>query len=636
MAAERHRAGTMNRRRLLRAGVAEAAFAATGAVLAACGEAAAPTATTAASTVKPTAAAVTAATSAPTAMSAPTAASATGASSPAAPAATTAATTAPTSAATVAPTAAAAPTSGATATGATAVPSAATAMTGLLPAAVPGANDAYIKYPVPFKTINMVPGKGGKLTIFKASQLPPPTPKEQNGFWQELDKRLGVTTEYTLATVSGYREKFAALAASGDFSDINLLWPVGIAPDQYKLIQQGAFTDLTPYLGTADARKEYPNLSKYPDFAWKNSLIRGKLFWVPRMNFLWGGNELMYRRDWGEKLGIPQPRNADEFFNLMVAITKGNPAGAGQQSWGLGGYNTDFNSGWSMGFIMGMFRVPNNWRKNADGTLTKDIETDEFKQAITFAKKLFDAGVYHPDTGSWTQTQAQDAMISGKLGAKGDSLIQLLGGAQERQKAKKLNPAADLRMLVPPGFDGGKGTTFNQPGVPYSNGIPAKVGKDTGRVKDILRIMDYFGALFGSEEYTFLTYGIRDRDHTINANGSPVLTDQGKAEVNELGNISFPPRVYYFPEDPPEDTIYVQSITNDALAEGIDDATLGLYSPTFVAKAAELNQLNIDRKASIITGRDPLTALDTWLKDWRSRGGDMMRTEYQQELKATQ
>jgi len=223
MAAERHRAGTMNRRRLLRAGVAGAAFAATGAVLAACGEAAAPTATTAASTVKPTAAAVTAATSAPTAMSAPTAASATGASSPAAPAATTAATTAPTSAATVAPTAAAAPTSGATATGATAVPSAATAMTGLLPAAVPGANDAYIKYPVPFKTINMVPGKGGKLTIFKASQLPPPTPKEQNGFWQELDKRLGVTTEYTLATVSGYREKFAALAASGDFSDINLL-----------------------------------------------------------------------------------------------------------------------------------------------------------------------------------------------------------------------------------------------------------------------------------------------------------------------------------------------------------------------------------------------------------------------------
>jgi len=625
MTAERFQVGAMSRRRVLRAGVAGAALAATSAVLAACGETATPAPPTAVSTVKPTTAA-TGATSAPTAMSA------TGATSASTPAVQPAASVA----ASAAPASTAASTSGATAaTAATAALSAATAMTGLLPASAPGANDAYIKYPVPFKTINMVPGKGGKLTIFKASQLPPPTPKEQNGFWQELDKRLGVTTEYTLTSISGYREKFSAIAASGDFSDISLLWPT-LAPDQYKLIQQGAFTDLTPYLGTADARKEYPNLAKYPDFAWKNSLIRNKIYWVPRMNFLWGTNELMYRRDWGEKFGMPQPKNADEFFNLMVAITKGNPAGAGQASWGLGGYSNDFISSWSMGFIMGMFRVPNNWRKNPDGTLTKDIETDEFKQAITYAKKLFDAGVYHPDTGSWSQTQAQEAMISGKIGAKNDIITQLLGGFQERQKAKKQTPGADLRMLVPPGFDGGKGVTFNQSGVPYSNGIPAKVGKDTGRLKDLLRIMDYFGALFGSEEYTFLTFGIRDRDHTINANGSPVLTDQGKAEVNELGNISFPPRVYYFPEDPPEDTMYLQTVTNDALAEGVDDPTLGLYSPTFVAKAAELNQLNIDRKASIITGRDPLSALDTWLKDWRSRGGDMIRAEYQQELKTTQ
>jgi len=36
---------------------------------------------------------------------------------------------------------------------------------------------------------------------------------------------------------------------------------------------------------------------------------------------------------------------------------------------------------------------------------------------------------------------------------------------------------------------------------------------------------------------------------------------------------------------------------------------------------------------AIVTGRQPLTALDTYIKDWKSRGGDMIRQEYQQSLK---
>lgn len=602
------------RRAVLRAAVTGAALSAGSALLAACGGTTSPT-VTAAPTTKPTTAP--ASSSAPAAVT-PTTAPAASAASP---------TTTPSVAATMSPASAV---SG-TASGTTAASPMADA-SGKIASGNPAVPDAYLKYPPTFKTVAVIPGKGGKVTIFKASQLPPPTPKDQNAYWQELDKRLGVQTDYTMVPISSFREKFVALTASGDLSDINLIYP-SIAPDQYKAIQQGAFTDLTPYL-MGDTRNEYPNLAKYPDFAWKNSLIKGKLWWVPRMNFLWGGNELMYRKDWLSKLGLAEPKNTDEFFNTMVAFTKNDPDGNGKpDTWGLGGYSNSFGVAWSIDFLRGMFRVPHNWRKNPDGTLTYFIETDEFKQTLAFAKKLFDAGVYHPDTATWTQNQAQDAMIAGKIGAKGDSLIQLLGGVQERQKARKQNPAADLRSLVPPGWDGGKGVTYNGPGVPYANGIPAKVGKDQGRVKELLRVLDYFGALFGSEEYTFLTFGIKDRDHTINASGSPVLTEQGKAEVNELGNVVFPPRTYYFPEDPPEDTVYLQKVTQDALAEGIDDPTLNAYSPTFATKAGELNQLNLDRLTAIVTGRDPLAALDTWVKDWRSRGGDMVRKEYEQELK---
>ena len=39
------------------------------------------------------------------------------------------------------------------------------------------------------------------------------------------------------------------------------------------------------------------------------------------------------------------------------------------------------------------------------------------------------------------------------------------------------------------------------------------------------------------------------------------------------------------------------------------------------------------RRASWFTGREPLSALDAAIRDWRSRGGDQIRKEFEQALK---
>ncbi len=51
-------------------------------------------------------------------------------------------------------------------------------------------------------------------------------------------------------------------------------------------------------------------------------------------------------------------------------------------------------------------------------------------------------------------------------------------------------------------------------------------------------------------------------------------------------------------------------------------------------RGAELSQLRIDRLNAIISGREPLSAFDGYVKDWRSRGGDQIRKEFEAELKA--
>ncbi|MCA1668431.1 MAG: extracellular solute-binding protein [Thermomicrobia bacterium] len=431
--------------------------------------------------------------------------------------------------------------------------------------------------------------------------------------------------DFTLVPLPQYTEKASALIAAGDIPDILLISPL-TAPDQYKVVQQGAFTDLTAAL-SGDALAAYPNLARYPAAAWKNAAIRGKCYGVPRLS-LAIGPALLYRQDWAEKLGLPAPKNADEFLALATAMTKNDPDGNGKpDTWALGGQGAD----WSLPFIRGMFRVPNGWQQNPDGTLTNQIETDAFKQSLAFARTLHAAGVYHPDAATMNRTQATNALIAGSIGGYADQLIQLNGDLRLRFEAKRVNPAANLGALIPPGFDGGTGVTYNGAGFGSIAAIPAKDGKDPERVKELLRVLDYFSAPFGSDEYNFLTFGIAGVHHTLQPDGTRILNDRGRAEIGELGTVVVPPPVFYYPSDP-GDAQYLHDAAVRIAAVGIDNPALTAFSPTNGAKSVELNQFSTDRITAIVTGRDPLTALDQYIKDWRSRGGDQIRKEFEQAL----
>jgi hypothetical protein len=67
-----------------------------------------------------------------------------------------------------------------------------------------------------------------------------------------------------------------------------------------------------------------------------------------------------------------------------------------------------------------MFGVPNQWRKNSDGSLTHYVETAEFTEAVAYSRKLWQAGVFHPDTPSMQQSQAQALIGNGTVALLGD------------------------------------------------------------------------------------------------------------------------------------------------------------------------------------------------------------------------
>ena len=606
------------RRTFVRLTVSAAALSASGALLAACGSSTVPTPTAAAP-------AVSMPPLMPTIPGVPTALPAT----PTVPAPV--ATPAPLTIPATAVTAATSPMPAASAAPATTPPMtqmsqmAQMAQAGFIPSPAPNVPDAYTSLPPSFKSVAALPGKGSKVTAFLIGYNPPVPPRAANRYWQELEKRTGITWEPTITPAASYVEKLTGIVASGDVPDLTFL-QLEYAPGQNRLMLQGAYTDLTPYL-TGDALKAFPNLARFPASLWKNIARKGRIYAVPSPQSV-AQNTLMFRQDWAETVGFAKLKNADDFFNCMVAFTKNHPNGK-TDTYGLG---SNGSSAFSVSAFLHMFRVPNQWRKNADGTLTHMIETDEYKQAITFMRRLYDAGGFHPDIASITTAQSRDYFIGSKIGAYNDGIAALADVTGLRVKIKPLTPTANVTAFVPPGFDGGPAVFHTFPGYNSAAAIPAKVGKDPERVKELLRVLDYFAAPFGSEEYLFLKNGVEGVHHTVTPDGTRVRTDLGNAEIGDLSSICSNPIVFYY-AGTPDAGPYLQSVTKDLLSVGLDNPTTGYFSPTDASKTGELTQLIRDRLTNIVAGRDPLTAIDAWVKDWRARGGDQIRTEYQQALK---
>ncbi len=378
------------------------------------------------------------------------------------------------------------------------------AMTGktYFPSGNPNIPDVYMAPPPPFQSVFNVPGHGDTVKVFTVGYHPPVPPLSQNKYWQELNKRLNVNWQVSVAQDIDYAAKAGALLASGDMPDIFVY--LGTTAENQAL-HQGAFTDLTSHL-SGSGLKDYPNLARFSPDTWKNVAVQGKIYGVPRVRSILKTG-LLVRRDWMENVGITNPQNADDFLKLMVALTKDHPnKKRNNQTWGIGqlygssnGYSTNGMAvSGVISFILQMYRVPNMYRIEPDKSWTMCIETPEYKEAIAYCAKLWAAGAVHPDGLSISTPQDKSNFLASKTGSIFDDM---LGSSNaDRNQLRLIEPTADLMVMVPFGANGGDGVFWEDPGFNGSTAIPTQ--SDPEQVKEMLRILDYLAAPLFSVEGT--------------------------------------------------------------------------------------------------------------------------------------
>jgi putative aldouronate transport system substrate-binding protein len=150
------------------------------------------------------------------------------------------------------------------------------------------------------------------------------------------------------------------------------------------------------------------------------------------------------------------------------------------------------------------------------------------------------------------------------------------------------------------------------------------------RITELLRTLDYLAAPFGTEEGLFIAYGEEGYHHTRVA-GEPVLTEDGTADLFNIGYVMSPPRVHYLAKYPEVAELEYRA-EESAVTLGVPWPTAGLYSKTEETKGVTLGKTMSSLQDEIIRGQRTLQDWDEAVAAWKRDGGDEIAAEYAESL----
>ncbi|MFG3126115.1 extracellular solute-binding protein [Streptomyces tendae] len=457
-------------------------------------------------------------------------------------------------------------------------------------------------------------GKGGEVTIMSPFWGSPP--KEDNAYYKAMNDLVGVDVVWQNQDGNTYDQKLGAVLASSEVPDVVVVpgWNMtGKIPSAII----GKFADLGPYL-SGDAVKEYLNLAAIPTDAWRRSIFGGKLLGLPMPSSYVSGIVPLYRQDIFEKEGYEVPRSCDEFMALAKDATN-----ARAKRWAcLDMKWTAFNA---FGVLSGNEKSL-GWNQ-VDGKLVYRAETDEYLEALEWTRKLFAAGVVHPDA----KLGKSNAADPGPKFAAGEFLVYNQDISQWWSRTAEQatqNPEFKIWGMDFFGHDGGAPTLWAQNPASIFAFVNKKASKSV--IRDVLALANVTAAPYGTKEYMATNYGVEGTHYTVK-DGVPTKTDQGNIDVmNAYVMVASPAATIAHPDFPEVAKGQVEwqqrtgAVTKKPTFYGMQIVEPARYTNL----SNDFEQLEDD----IVRGRKKIGDMQQAVSDWKSKGGDKLRDWYQKIL----
>lgn len=318
---------------------------------------------------------------------------------------------------------------------------------------------------------------------------------------------------------SGQSERINAMLA-GDMPDAfigNMIKEATIGANMdlfYDLSEEGLLETYAP-----DVLEDINSLDGGLDLiTWPDGSIRS-LITNDETNYNNDGEGIMViNKAWLDKLGLPIPTTADEFYEALCAFRDNDMDGDGDttneipfnitekfwagkiiqgaNSWGIAGYTNSVKAHWFM---------------LKDGKVTSTVDTDEFRGFLEYYHKLVEEGLINLDCFSETNDQRSAKLKSGSVGCFWSWTPEDVGDLELAKDYVVLPPFRALEDVDPV-----KTGTRDRLMV-YTNGLT--ISADCENVEALLHWWNYLSSS------TEMKYFVK-------------LGEQGKAwDIDEKGNV---------------------------------------------------------------------------------------------------
>lgn len=429
-----------------------------------------------------------------------------------------------------------------------------------------------------------------------------------------LEQKTGYKVQYDMLPQDKPDDKLNLIVASGEQYDFIRIMNKSRYVDYSK---QGALVELEPLIA-----KYGPNISKnITKLSFDGLRVDGKYYGIPNINPSATGRAnlgaaLAIRQDWLDKLGMKVPTTLDEFKAVLEAFKEKDPGANGIKNIPfVMGQNPDITN------VGGAFGISTYWTE-VNGSLVPNVLMPGYKDYLAYMKDLYEKSLIDKEFPANQSATVNEKFTSGRAG------VMSLGWASVptiMDALVKNKPEAKITFIQPLANKDGKAGT----GVEILDYMYDGITVIPKASKNIEHTIKYLNLKLDDEIFKLYTIGEEGKHYTVKDGQYmpilPTLFDERGNANNFLTGTHAKYGQYWLARLRKDQRLYdAYQVMNTDFAKFHVPNPAGAAPalPESSKNSMVLDQLVNDFKVKVVTNSLPLSAIDDFIKDWKSKGGD--------------
>ena len=458
-----------------------------------------------------------------------------------------------------------------------------------------------------------------KLSIMVNFNMPEP-PRDNSDMLLYLRNTLKADIDFNWYPTPAYGNALGVRLSANDLPDAVVVRGSAKPANIVSAVRDCMFWELDPYL----SNPAWPGLAKLSPDRYNNIRIDGKVYGLPIERELVQAG-VLYRQDWLDNLGIAEPRNMDDIWNIIQAFSQRNPDGSGREITGLSMKGSNLSG--KVTDVSVYYGGQMEWYWDPAARIVRhQTEDPAFYRSMDFHRDAYARRFFVQDLVELT-----DEYLPIDQGRAGLVFFSDFNDVVDTQlSVSAVFPEARINFTQR--LIGPNGNIVNRSHIGFNGGFyfPRTASRNQARFEEVLRFFDLLGS---DDAILTLRRGIRDKHYTVQNGVLAATADQ----IRNFRERDFPDAQLITPFGV---TRVIPEGFSDPLTQAIFDSMINYdgdrflsisdvyISETAVRLGGTLSQILSDARMRYVLGDINRAQFDSEVARWRAAGGDQVQRDY--------